>query len=95
MSSSRATAKITFVGGQSHAFGWSSTHVRARPVEVLAFLWDVKKRYARSTDNLERSIDEAPNGHNMLFYVKKKPIKPLDSRSFLARIIWRRERDDG
>jgi len=59
-----ASARIGFSADSSdtHAWGWGSTTVRARPKEVLAFLWDTRSRAIRSKDDLEKSVDEQVNG---------------------------------
>jgi len=58
-----------------HAWGWASTTVRATPKEVLAYMWDTLGRSKRRADDLEKSVDERVNDHNMLVYNKKKTPK--------------------
>jgi hypothetical protein len=41
-------------------------------------------------DDLEKTIDETPNGHSQLVYLRKaSSVKGLDHRDFLARVIWK------
>jgi hypothetical protein len=62
-------AKIAFKDGQSHAYGWSSAVVKASPAQVLAYVWDVKKRAGVYKDDLEKALDE-DGEHNKLVYVR-------------------------
>ena len=63
-----AQAKMAFKDGQSHAYGWSSAVVRASPAQVLAYVWNIKKRAGVYEDDLEKTIDE-DGEHNKLVYV--------------------------
>jgi hypothetical protein len=90
MDSPVTEARIVFQKGDKHAWGWSSTIVRATPEEILAFIWDVLSREARAEDDLDRVIDEAPNDHNLFCYIRKKsPNSVIRDRDFLARRIWK------
>jgi hypothetical protein len=89
-SSPATTAKIEYQKGQSLAWGWASTSVRGSPEDVLGFIWDTLKRASARDDDLEKAVDEAPNGHNQLIYIKKAFKKPLSNRDFLTRAVWRK-----
>ena len=93
MASALTTAKIAYKSGDRHAWGYSKTTVRARPEEVLAFLWDTMRRSAQREDDLEKSVEEQVNGHNMLLYNKKRTPKIISDRDFLGRIVWKKEGD--
>jgi len=85
------TAEIAFKKKDSHAWGRATTTVRASPEAVLAFLWDTMRRSARRVDDLEKSVEEQANGHNMLVYNKKRSPKILSDRDFLGRCVWKKE----
>ena len=70
MASSMTKAKIAYKPGEKHAFGWATTTVRASSQEVLAFVWDTEARCKARPDDLDKSVDERPNEHNMLVYVR-------------------------
>jgi hypothetical protein len=89
MASPTISAKMAHVKGESLAWGWSSASVRASAREVLALVWDFKKRAGVYEDDLERSVDETLSFHNQLVYVKKRTPKVIADRDFLARCIWR------
>ena len=94
MSSPLTTGEIAFKKKDSHAWGRSTTTVRARPEEVLAFLWDTMRRSARREDDVEKSAEEQVNGHNMLVYNKKRaPNNIIADRDFLSRVVWKKEGD--
>jgi hypothetical protein len=83
-------AKLAFKAGDSRAFGIVTTTVRASPDQVLAFMWGFDKRFRASTDVLEKNLDEEPSAHNKLLFSKRKAFaRQFDSRSFLARFVWR------
>jgi hypothetical protein len=69
MASLSTQAKMAFKDGQSHAYGWSSAVVRVSPAQVLAYVWDVKKRVGVYEDDLEKVLDE-DGEHNKLLYVR-------------------------
>jgi hypothetical protein len=69
MASRTTQAKMAFKDGQSHAYGWSSAVVRASPAQVLAYVWDVKKRAGVYADDLEKTLDE-DGEHSKLMYVR-------------------------
>ena len=69
MASHSTKAKMAFKYGQSHAYGWSSAVVRASPAQVLAYVWDVKKRAGVYADDLEKVLDE-DREHSKLMYVR-------------------------
>jgi hypothetical protein len=81
--------KMDKMKGDRRAWGWSSATVRECSVEVLAFIWDFKKRASLFEDDLERELDDSPNDHNQLSYIKKRSPKIIDDRDFLSRAIWR------
>ena len=64
---------------------------RARPEEMLAFLWDTMRRSARREDDMVKSVEEHANGHNMLVYNKKRTPKIIADRDFLGRVVWKKE----
>ena len=90
MVSPLASAKIAFKSGDQGAWGWASITVRASPEEVLAFLWETLRRSSHRADDLEKSVEEEPNGHNQLVY-RRKRIKVIADRDFLRRKLWRRD----
>jgi len=91
MKSPLTKAEIAFKKKDSHAWGRATTTVRARPVEVLAFLWDTMRRSARREDDLEKCTERV-NGHNMLVYNKKRTTpKIIADREFLSRCVWKKE----
>jgi hypothetical protein len=68
MASHMTQAKMAFKDGESHAYGWSTAVVRASPAQVLAYVWDLKKRAGVYKDDLEKTIDE-DGEHNKLMCV--------------------------
>jgi len=90
MASPLATAKIAFKSGDRHAWGWATTTVRASPEEVLAYTWDPMRRSASREDDVEKSVDERKNDHNLLLYYYKKMPKIVADRDFLSRVVWRK-----
>jgi hypothetical protein len=66
-----ARAKIAIQEGNSKAWGWASTKVRASPEEVLAFVWNTDSKTKQKRDDLEKAVDERPNRHNMVVYVRR------------------------
>jgi hypothetical protein len=78
MASHSTKAKMAFKDGQSHAYGWSSAVVRASPAQVLAYVWDVKKRAGAYADDLEKVLDE-DREHSKLMYVRggKRRARPI------------------
>jgi len=94
MASPLATGKIAYKRGDRHAWGWATTTVRASPEEVLAYMWDTMRRSARREDDLEKTIEEKPNGHNQLIYLLSKTPNIVANRDFLGRKLWRRD-DEG
>jgi len=93
MASPLTTGEIAFKKKDSHAWGWATTTVRARPEEVLAFLWDTMRRSNIREEDLEKSVEEQVNGHNMLVYNKKRTPKIIADRDFLGRVVWKKEGD--
>ena len=91
MASPLTTAEIAYKSGDRLAWGRATTTVRARPKEVMAFLWDPMRRLARSEDDLEKSVEKQANGHSMLGYTKKKTPKIIADRDFLNRVVWKKE----
>jgi len=91
MASPLATGEIAFEKNGSHAWGRATTTVRARPEEVMAFLWDTMRRSARREDDLEKSVDERASRHNKLVYNKKRTPKIFADRDFLGRVVWKKE----
>jgi len=89
MTSPLAKGKLAYKSDR-HAWGWATTTVRADPKEVLAFLWDTTRRSAQREDDLEKSVDERINVHNMLVYNKKRTTKIIADRDFLGRCVWKR-----
>jgi len=93
MTSPLTTGEIAFKKKDSQTWGRATTTVRARPEEVLAFMWDMMRRLARREDDLEKSVEEQVNGHNQLVYNKKRSPKIVADRDFLARFLWKKEGD--
>jgi hypothetical protein len=91
MGSQLTTAEFVHKQGDRLAFGYAVTTVRARPAEVLAYLWDLKARGYRRRDHLERSVEPC-NDHNQVLYLKVAfPGWSLQDRDFLSRFVWRAE----
>jgi len=96
MTSPLTSAKKTTKKGDSKAWGWATTSVRASEREVLAFVWDLKKRASLYAGDLEKNVDEEVNHHNQLHYTKKKsPYEFIRNRDFLNRVVWKEEEDGG
>jgi len=93
LDSKLALAKIAFRDGDSYAWGWSSCTVRASSEQILAWVWDLKCRASRRTNDMEKSVEETPNGHNQLIYIKKKAPKGIDDRDFFFRVVWKKTAD--
>ena len=70
MTSLATQAKIAYKPGDKQAFGWATTTVRASSQEVLAFVWNTEARCKARPDDLAKAVDERPNTHNMLVYVR-------------------------
>jgi hypothetical protein len=76
-------------------YGMAITTVRTRPVDVLSFFLDTTSSSNAEHDDLEKSVDEAPNGHNQLVYWRTvMPGALLGDRDFVSRVIWKKT-DDG
>ena len=89
MGSRLTTAKLAYEDGDRLAFGYATTTVRARPIEVLAYLWDLMARSERRREQLEKSVEPCSD-HNKALYVKAaSPGLSLQDRDFLTRYIWR------
>jgi hypothetical protein len=83
------TAKIAFKKDDSHAWGWGSTIVRATPEEVLSYATDHCSRATQKGDDIERSVDEVPNGHSQLLYIQS--VSPNDKIiEFLSTVVWKK-----
>jgi len=91
MASPLTTGEIAFRKKDSHAWGRATATVRASPEEVLAFMWDTMRRSAQREDDLEKSVEERINGHNMLLYNKKRTPKIVADRDFLSKVLWKKE----
>jgi hypothetical protein len=89
MRSPLTKGKVAFEKGDSRAWGWSSTIVRARVKVVLAYVWDIQSRDKRRVEDLEKEVDEQPNAHNCLIYRKLATPAGISTREFLTRAIWR------
>jgi len=91
MASSLANAQVGFKAGDNRVWGWSSSSVRAEPEEVMGYFWDVNLRSKEGDNlNLQRFLDETPNDHNMLLYVKLATPKVIADRDFLSRVLWKK-----
>jgi hypothetical protein len=86
-------AKIAYKRGDHLAYGWATATVRASAEQVLAWVWDQNSRAMVREDNLEKSIDDAPNRHNQLLYMRKKTVSAIADRDFLGRSLWMRTRN--
>jgi len=95
MASPLTTGEIAFKKEDGHAWGCSTTTVRASPEEVLAFMWDTTSRSARREDDLEKSVEEQVNEHNMLVYNNKRSHKIIADRDFLGRAVWKKKEGGG
>jgi len=93
MKSSLTRARIAFKDGDRRAWGWATTSVRTSPREALAYLWNTHRRNAQRKKDLEKTVEERPNDHNLLLYRKVKAPSVLADRDFLYRTIWRKESD--
>ncbi|GMI35859.1 hypothetical protein TeGR_g6190, partial [Tetraparma gracilis] len=91
MRSPQTKGKVAYKRGDSRRWGWSTATVRASPNEVLAFVWGgIVSRSWVSRDDLEKAVDDKPNDHNQLVYVKKQTPAAISNRDFLGRSVWRR-----
>jgi hypothetical protein len=90
MSSHLTSARVAFKKGDSLGWGWASTVVKASAEEVLGTIWDTLKRSSARKDDIVKSVDEKPNGHNQLIYIVKSMKAPITDRDFLTRAVWKR-----
>ncbi|GMI34230.1 hypothetical protein TeGR_g7990 [Tetraparma gracilis] len=96
MRSPQTKGRVAYKRGDSRAWGWSIATVRASPEEVLARVWDVKSRDKMEPDDLEKEIDEQPNDHNQLVFIKKQsPAAVISNRDFLSRMVWEKSESGG
>jgi hypothetical protein len=76
------------------AYGVATAIVRARPVDVLSLCLDVTSSSNIEQDDVEKCVDEAPNGHSQLVYWRiKMPGNLLGDRDFVSRQIWKQTAD--
>jgi hypothetical protein len=81
-------------GTDRAAWGYASTVVQANSTEILAWIWDMNSRASHKSNVVEVSIDENPNEHNFLGYVRAMSgVAYVADRDFLARTIWKRTGD--
>jgi hypothetical protein len=71
MSPPTTKAKLAFKPGEDGAWGWSSTTVRARPIEVMAYAWDTMQRSRVNAEELERAVDDY-HDHNQLVCARER-----------------------
>jgi len=91
MASPLTDAKVAFKDGDSHAWGYAKTTVRATTTEVLSYKWDAYRRSTRREDDLERNVVSRVNEHNFLFYYRKRsPHDLIADREFLNRCVWKK-----
>jgi hypothetical protein len=96
MPSPATSAKMSFMDGDSHAWGYARTVVRETPKVILAGIFDTFSRANTYSDTLEKAVDDAPNDHNQLVYVlKKSPASAVANRDFLTRNVWKALDDGG
>ncbi|GMI22418.1 hypothetical protein TeGR_g13348, partial [Tetraparma gracilis] len=95
MRSPQSKGKVAYEKGDSRVWGWSTATLRASPEELLAYVWDTKSRQQMSSDDLEREIDEKPNAHNQLVFIKKQMPAVISNRDFLGRAVWKKAEDGG
>ncbi|GMI22423.1 hypothetical protein TeGR_g13348, partial [Tetraparma gracilis] len=93
MRSPQSKGKVAYEKGDSRVWGWSTATLRASPEELLAYVWDTKSRQQMSSDDLEREIDEKPNAHNQLVFIKKQMPAVISNRDFLGRAVWKKAED--
>jgi hypothetical protein len=70
----------------NHSWGYSATTIRSTPRDTLSYVW-IHSRAA--ADEIEKTIDEAPNDHNKLVYAKWRVPNPFVTRDFLGRCLWK------
>ena len=90
MVSPLATSKIAYDKKDDHAWGWTTTTVRAGREEVLAWAYDAQSRATRREDDIEKSVTQV-NGHNVLVCVEKGTPKIVSDLDFLGRMVWKKE----
>jgi hypothetical protein len=88
-------AKLAHHKGNHSASGWAVTEVRANVRDVMALIWDPLRRTAMRSNDLEKAVDEAPNDHSLLFYIKKRSPAGISDRDFLTRNLWRANGEGG
>jgi len=87
-------AEIAFKPNDNHAWGLAKTTVRATPEEVLAFMWDFMRRSSWREDDVEKSVEERSNDHNMVIYNHRKSDNEyIADRAFMYRIVWKKQGD--
>jgi hypothetical protein len=72
------------------AWGWASAIVKASPESCLSFTWGVMDRCRAKAGEVDKSVDDAPNRHSQLVYVRRITPNVIGDRSFLSRMIWQR-----
>ncbi|GMI32546.1 hypothetical protein TeGR_g12943 [Tetraparma gracilis] len=90
MRSPQSKGKVVYKKGDPRAWGWSTATVRASSEEVLAHVWDVEARNFAAPDDLEREVDDKPNSHSQLVYIKKQTPAVISNRDFLGRAVWKK-----
>lgn len=86
MQSPLVAAKIVHTKESKVAWGFASGFVRAGPEQVLAYMWATGSRSLDMVSTLEKSVDEEPNEHNKVLYVRKK-LSTIDDRDFISRMV--------
>lgn len=59
---------------------------------MVALIWDMMGRNRARTDDIVKTIDESPNSHNQLVYVRKKTANLVSNRDYLWRMVWSAEK---
>lgn len=88
LQSTKNQASVWKKHGDADMWGRVVGSVNARPIDVLAFVWNVEQRCKLKVDDLEKSVEER-GVHNQVVYIKKRFPYPLDAREFFSRVLWR------
>ena len=85
---------VAFNKNDPLVWGRSTTHVRAKKEQVLAFMWNTDARCRWSDTDLERSILEVVNGHCIVSYLCKKGLGKTPPRDAVSINVWVKRHDN-
>jgi hypothetical protein len=90
-SSPLATSEMAFKEGDNHACGKSSITVRAKAVDVLAYVWNFGSRSDWAAEDLGKAVlEERKNNHNKVVCTCKSMPARLTNREYVGRMLWKR-----